>query len=99
MILEIGQIAVKPGMESAFEAAVAEAVPIFRRSKGCLSMRVTRSIEVEGRYRILVEWETLENHTVDFRGSENFTQWRALVSPFFAEPPAVEHATVPVVGF
>jgi hypothetical protein len=39
----------------------------------------------------LVKWETLENHTVDFRGSENFAEWRALVGPYFASPPEVEH--------
>ena len=99
MILEIGQIDVKPGMESAFEAAVAEAVPLFKQSKGCRSMRLTRSIELPSRFRILVEWETLENHTVDFRGSENFTKWRALVSPYFEAPPNVEHATTSATGF
>ena len=99
MILEIGQIDVKPGMESTFEAAVAEAVPLFKRAKGCVSMRLTRSIEKPSRYRILVEWETLENHTVDFRGSEDFPKWRALVSHCFAAPPDVEHATIPAIGF
>ncbi|MDU6242457.1 MAG: antibiotic biosynthesis monooxygenase, partial [Bradyrhizobium sp.] len=41
--------------------------------------------------RLMVKWETLENHTVDFRGSENFTEWRGLVGPYFAAPPDVEH--------
>ena len=49
------------------------------------------------RYRLFVTWETLENHTVDFRGSENFTEWRGLVGQFFAAPPEVEH-TRKVVG-
>ncbi len=99
MILEIGQIAVKPGMEDTFEAAVASAVPLFKRAKGCRSMELTRSIEIPGRYRILVTWETLENHTVDFRGSEDFQTWRGLVSHCFASPPEVEHATIPLKGF
>ena len=91
MILEIAQIAVKAGMEAEFEAGVAEAVPLFRRARGCLSMALVRSVEFPGRYRLLVEWETLENHTVDFRGSEDFTAWRALVGQYFAAPPEVEH--------
>jgi heme-degrading monooxygenase HmoA len=99
MILEIGQIAVKDGMEAAFEAGVAAAVPLFKRARGCLSMELVRSIEIPGRYRILVAWETLENHTVDFRGSEDFQSWRGLVSHCFAAPPEVEHANVTIKGF
>lgn len=96
MITEIAQIDVKPGSEAAFEAAVAEAGAVFGRSKGFHGFELHRSIEKPQRYRLLVKWETLENHTVDFRGSENFTAWRGLVGGFFAAPPEVEH-TVTVV--
>jgi heme-degrading monooxygenase HmoA len=94
MILEIAQIAVKPGMEAEFEAKVGEAKPLFARAKGCTGLALTRSVEVSGRYRLIVEWETLENHTVDFRGSADFQRWRSLVSHCFASPPEVEHASV-----
>ena len=50
-----------------------------------------RSIEKPQRYRLMVKWETLENHTVDFRGSDNFAEWRGLVGQYFASPPEVEH--------
>jgi heme-degrading monooxygenase HmoA len=63
MILEIAQIAVKPGMEAEFEAGVAKAKPLFARAKGCKSMTLRRGVEIPNRYRLLVEWETLENHT------------------------------------
>jgi heme-degrading monooxygenase HmoA len=99
MILEIAQITVKPGLEAVFEKGVAEAVPVFRRAKGCLSMELTRSVELPRRYRLLVEWETLENHTVDFRGSDDFQIWRGLVSHCFDGVPEVEHAAVAVTGF
>ena len=91
MITEIAQIDVKPGMETEFEAGVKSAAPIFKRAKGCTSMELRRSIEKPSRYRLLVGWQTVENHTVDFRGSEDFTAWRALVGPYFAAPPEVEH--------
>ncbi|HEX7790372.1 MAG TPA: antibiotic biosynthesis monooxygenase, partial [Afipia sp.] len=64
---------------------------IFRRSKGLKSFELHRSIEQPSRYRLHIKWETLENHTVDFRESANFTEWRALVGPHFASPPEVEH--------
>ncbi len=99
MILEIAQIAVTPGMEVEFEAGVAKAKPLFARAKGCRSMELLRSIENPGRYRLIVQWETLENHTVDFRNSEDFEAWRTLVSHCFAGAPEVEHATLALKGF
>ena len=91
MVLEIAQIDVKPGMESDFEKGVAEALALFRRAKGCESVKLERSIEKPQRYRLMIQWATLENHTVDFRGSEDFARWRGLVSHCFAGAPEVEH--------
>jgi heme-degrading monooxygenase HmoA len=91
MITEIAQIDVKPGTEKEFEAAVAKARPLFLRAKGGKGFELHKSIEKPQRYRLMAQWETLENHTVDFRGSEDFTAWRALVGPYFASPPEVEH--------
>ena len=99
MITEIVDIEVKPGEEAAFEAAVAQAIPVFRRSKGCHGMELQRTIERRTKYRLFVKWETLEDHTVTFRGSENFQEWRRLVGPCFASPPVVEHVSVAVAGF
>ncbi len=99
MITEIVEIEVKPGEEAAFEAAVAEAIPVFRSSKGCRGMELTRTIEKRTKYRLFVKWETLDDHLVHFRGSENFQEWRRLAGPFFASPPSVEHVSVAVAGF
>lgn len=91
MITEIALIDVKPGSEKDFEAAVEKAKPLFKRAKGSIGIELHKSIEKPSRYRLLAKWETLESHTVDFRGSADFTEWRALVGPFFAAPPDVEH--------
>jgi heme-degrading monooxygenase HmoA len=99
MILEIAQIVVRAGMEAEFEAGVARATPLFRRAKGCVSMELVRSIELPNRYRLLVGWKTLENHTVDFRASDDFQTWRGLVSHCFDGAPEVEHAAQAVKGF
>ncbi len=99
MVLEIAQIDVKPGMEQQFEDGVSRAAPIFRRAKGCSSMKLTRSVEKPARYRLFVRWATLENHTVDFRGSADFQEWRKLVGHCFAAPPEVEHVREVVEGF
>jgi heme-degrading monooxygenase HmoA len=94
MITEIAQIDVKPGMEAEFEAGVAKAVPIFERAKGSSGVALQKSVEKPQRYRLFVNWATLENHTVDFRGSADFQEWRKLVGHCFASPPEVEHVTV-----
>jgi quinol monooxygenase YgiN len=99
MILEIAQIDIKPGMESEFEAGVKAAAPIFKRAKGCHGMELQRSIEKPQRYRLFVKWDSVENHTVDFRGAPDFQEWRKLVGHCFAAPPEVEHTAQAVMGF
>jgi heme-degrading monooxygenase HmoA len=83
MITEIAQIEIKPGMEPEFEAGVKKAAPVFQRAKGCHGMELQRSLEKPSRYRLFVSWDTLENHTVDFRGSPDFHEWRKLVGHCF----------------
>ncbi len=99
MILEIAQLDVKPGSEPEFEAGVAKATPIFKRAKGCRGLEVQRSIEKPGRYRLFIQWDTVENHTVDFRGSADFQEWRKLVGHCFAAPPEVEHVRQTLKAF
>ncbi|HEX9324229.1 MAG TPA: antibiotic biosynthesis monooxygenase family protein [Xanthobacteraceae bacterium] len=99
MVLELAQIDIKPGLEAEFEAGVKEAAPLFKRARGCKGMELHRSVEKPQRYRLLVKWDTVENHTVEFRSSEDFQQWRKLVGHCFASPPEVEHIRQAVTGF
>jgi quinol monooxygenase YgiN len=62
-------------------------------------MKLSRSLEHPARYRLFVQWATLENHTVDFRESPDFLEWRKLVGHCFAAPPQVEHVRDVVEGF
>ena len=99
MIHEIAEIEVIAGHEAAFEAAVAEAAPRFKAARGCRSFALNRSVEHLQRYRLVVGWDTVEDHMVHFRESEGFQAWRALVGSHFASPPRVEHVTTVVDGF
>ena len=99
MVLEIAQFDIKPGLEAEFEAGVGRAVPLFQRARGCKGMELQRSHEKPNRYRLFVQWETLENHMVDFRESADFQEWRKLVGHCFERPPEVEHTTLAVHGF
>ncbi|TAJ74711.1 MAG: antibiotic biosynthesis monooxygenase [Phenylobacterium sp.] len=94
MILEMAHIEVKAGAEPAFEAAVAQAAPLFAAARGCQGMELHRVVEAPRRYILMVRWATLEDHTVHFRESEAFQQWRALAGPHFAAAPTVEHTAV-----
>lgn len=99
MIFEIAHIQIQPDTHAAFEAAVTQAVPLFKGAQGCVSMHLERSIENGDHYRLVVGWNTLEDHTVHFRGSVAFQTWRGLVGGFFAVPPQVEHMNTVVAGF
>jgi heme-degrading monooxygenase HmoA len=99
MIWEIAQIEVKPGMEADFEAGVTKAAPLFKKAKGCKAMELQKSHEKPQRYRLIVTWETIDNHMVDFRNSPDFQEWRKLVGHTFAGPPEVEHTKQVVKGF
>lgn len=91
MIIEFAQLTIRPGSEQQFEAAFPTAIKALCGSRGYLSHELRRSMETSNRYVLLVHWQTLEDHTVGFRGSPAFTQWRALIGPFFQSAPVVEH--------
>jgi quinol monooxygenase YgiN len=99
MILEIAKFSIAPGSQPEFEAALPQAVEFFRTARGCLGMEIFRSADAKASYRLVVRWETLDSHVVDFRGSENFLKWRGLITPFLAGPLEIEHATAIGVGF
>jgi hypothetical protein len=50
-----------------------------------------QGIEVPDTFVLVVWWQTLEDHTIAFKQSDNFTQWRALIGHLFAAPPVVHH--------
>ncbi|MGA2552519.1 MAG: antibiotic biosynthesis monooxygenase [Burkholderiaceae bacterium] len=91
MILEIAQLHVRDGQTALFEAAFASAASILEQSPGYVSHRLERCIENELDYVLLVEWQTLEAHTVGFRGSPAYQRWRTLLHHFYDPPPRVHH--------
>jgi len=92
MILEIADIRVLPGTGAEFEQAAQRGLTtVFPKAQGFLGHEIRHSIESPDRYVLLLQWEKLEDHTVTFRGSPLFAEWRGLVSAFFAQAPHVEH--------
>ena len=91
MILEHALIAVRPGSQAEFEVAVSRAREVISAAPGFRTFALHRGVESPDRYLLLVGWETLEDHTVGFRGSPAFAEWRSLIGPFFDGQPEVDH--------
>ena len=92
MILEIADIRIPPGRNAEFDAAIQRGIEsVIMRAEGYCQHRVVKGIESPERYVLMIWWEALEDHAVKFRGGPLFAEWRAIVQPFFAAPPSVEH--------
>ncbi len=92
MVLEIADIRIQPGQQAAFDEAIQRGLAtVISRARGMKGWKVNRGIESPERYVLMIFWETLEDHTVHFRDGPLFAEWRAIVGPFFAQPPVVEH--------
>lgn len=91
MILEVAILNVKPGQGAKFEAAFAQAQSIIASMPGYISHELRHCLEAEDRYLLLAQWEKLEDHTVGFRESAEYQQWRSLLHDFYDPFPTVEH--------
>lgn len=92
MILELADIRIQPGRQAAFDEAIQRGLKtVIARARGFQGFKVNKGIETPDRYILQIFWATLEDHTVAFRQSPLFAEWRAIVGPFFAAPPVVEH--------
>ncbi|CAN5384463.1 hypothetical protein BH09PSE5_BH09PSE5_27680 [soil metagenome] len=92
MVLEHAEIHIKPGKNAEFDAAIAHGLQtVIAKAKGYLGHTVHKGVESPSRYIMTIRWATIEDHNVGFRESQAFQDWRAIVGPFFAVPPVVEH--------
>lgn len=91
MILEVAILNVKPGLAIEFEAAFKEASTLIASMSGYISHELQRCIEHKNQYILLVRWQTLEDHTVGFRQSSQYQEWRSLLHHFYDPFPTVEH--------
>ena len=96
MILERAIFAIKPGQAEDFETAYGQAKLLIRAAKGCRKAEMHRGIENPDSFILLALWDTVDDHMKGFRESPEFTEWRALLGPHFASPPAMEHYGAPL---
>jgi heme-degrading monooxygenase HmoA len=91
MILEVAVLDVKPEMNTKFEAAFKTASTIIVSQSGYVSHEIHRCLEKTSRYILLVRWQKLEDHTIGFRQSPAYQEWRRLLHHFYDPFPTVEH--------
>jgi heme-degrading monooxygenase HmoA len=91
MILEAASLQVKAGSEPEFEEAFKKASVLISSMSGYSSHELHRCLEVKGKYLLLVKWNKLEDHTVGFRGSPQYQEWKRLLHHFYEPFPVVEH--------
>ena len=91
MILEHAVLNIRPSLIDEFEPAFREASPLIAASPGYISHELQRCLEDPNRYLLLVRWQTVEDHTLGFRGSERYQEWRRLLHHFYDPFPTVEH--------
>jgi heme-degrading monooxygenase HmoA len=94
MILEVAILDVKPSMVNEFETAFKIASTIIASMPGYISHELQRCIETTNRYILLVRWQKLEDHTIGFRQSPEYQEWRSLLHHFYDPFPTVEHYEV-----
>ncbi len=92
MILEVADILIPAGKQAEFDEAIQRGVTtVIAKAQGFRGFKVNKGVESPERYLLMIYWETLEDHTVVFRQGPLFPEWRAIVGPYFAQPPVVEH--------
>jgi heme-degrading monooxygenase HmoA len=91
MILEVAILDVKPGQERRFEVDFKIAEQFISAIEGYISHEIQRCIEIENRYLLLVKWQKLEDHTINFRGSPHYQEWKNLLHHYYDPFPEVLH--------
>lgn len=93
MILEAAMLQVKPGRTEAFEESFREASRLISSIDGYLGHELQRCLEDDHKYLLLVKWRNLEDHTIGFRESSQYQEWKALLHHYYSPFPVVEHFT------
>jgi heme-degrading monooxygenase HmoA len=96
VILEAGILNIREGQQDAFEAALNRARSLISSTPGFLAFNLHRCIETPNRYLLLVQWESVHAHTIGFRQSDRYRQWRALLHEFYDPFPVIEHFDNPI---
>ena len=99
MVQEVAILNIRPGTSIAFENAFVHAQPIIASMPGYVSHQLQRCLEVPDKYLLLVKWQNLEDHTIGFRQSPRYNEWKQLLHHYYEPFPLVEHYEPVFVSF
>ena len=91
MILEVAILNVKGGQEKQFEIDFAIAGQFISSIKGYVKHSLRKCVEQQNKYILLVDWENLEDHTIRFRQSAEYLEWKNILHHYYDPFPTVEH--------
>ena len=91
MILEVAMLNVKIGQERQFELDFARAGQYISSINGYIRHSLRRCLEQNNKYILLVDWENLDDHTIGFRQSPQYLEWKRLLHHYYEPFPTVEH--------
>ena len=91
MILELAVLNVIPGKTEEFESNFALAQEIIAGQPGYLGHQLQQNLANSNQYLLMVQWKKLEDHTIGFRESSAYREWKNLLHPFYSPFPVVEH--------
>jgi heme-degrading monooxygenase HmoA len=91
MITEIAVLFVKENENEQFESDFKAAEKYIAAVPGYIKHRLYKCIEAANKYVLLVEWEKLEDHTIGFRQSTAYLEWKRLLHHHYDPFPIVEH--------
>lgn len=92
MVLEHLDIRIRPGTATEFEAAMEQGLrTVIARAAGMRGWKFRRCVETADRYLVEILWDSVEAHLVTYRNGPLSPEFRALVVPYFAQPPELQH--------
>ena len=91
MIHEVAVLFLKDGAESRFKEDFKLAGQYISSIEGYIGHSLKKCIEQKNKYLLLVDWDKLENHTIGFRQSSQYLDWKKLLHHYYDPFPVVEH--------
>ena len=90
MVVEHVELSIVPGREAEFETAMARGIALLGGATGCTSVVFARGVERPSRYLLQLQWQAIDDH-IAFTKTADFTAFKELAGPFYAERPSMEH--------
>jgi len=97
MITEIAVLFVRENEIEQFESDFKAAGQYISAIPGYIKHNLQKCMEVPNKYVLLGVWEKLEDHTIGFRQSMEYQEWKRLLHHHYDPFPIVEHfAEIPL---